>query len=512
MSKESDSKPDLDNVKELLKSDIKVKLSGCDLDGIARGKYMAKSKLLKSVDDGFGFCNVVFGWDMLDKVYDKSIFEAITKDHGYSDIQARIDKSTYRRIPWENNQPFYLVDFYNPVTNEPYELCPRSLLKRIVKECEDRGYKALCGMEFEWYNFQETPTTLAQKKGVGLNPLTPGMFGYSLVRPTLNQSFFDDIFDQCAKFGVPLEALHTETGPGVIEAAIEYTDALRLADRAHLFKTSVKQLALNRGIMASFMAKPWPDLPGCSGHIHVSLADIKTGDNAFVDQAVRDSFIAGVLEGLPSIMVFLAPTVNSYKRLVENYWAPITISYGFENRTTSIRIIGPPTSPPTSTRLEIRVPGADVNPYLALASLLACGIHGVKNKWTPKVPPSDGDVTGSGGERLPRTLKEATEKMLEKGSLARKVLGDALVEHYGATRLHEWKQWETRLDRMIEIAWGHDLGLLNLDCDYIKKTLEDGPYAGIAKFDEEHFPVYFQQLQQREEEAKWGEEAGSLEY
>ncbi|KAJ3036659.1 hypothetical protein HDV00_002483 [Rhizophlyctis rosea] len=381
MSKE-DKPLTADDLAELLKDDFKVKVSGADIDGIARGKFMAKSKFVKSVDGGFG-------------KYSFYSFKPKT-DQGFSDIAAHIDLSTFRRIPWEKNAPFFLLDFYNPITNKPFELCPRSLLKRVVDECKEEGFTAMCGMEFEWYNYR---------------------------------------------------------GPGVFEAAIEYSDALKLADRAHLFKTSVKQLALKHGIISTFMAKPWPDLPGCSGHIHFSLSDSKTGDNAFVSksggsgmEATSDTmrhFIAGVLEGLPAIMPMLAPTINSYKRLVENYWAPITVSYGFENRTAAIRVIAPPTCSPKATRIEVRVPGADVNPYLAISAILASGIYGVKHRMEPRLPPAEGNVVSQGGERLARDLREATEKMMAKDSFARNVLGDAFVDHYGATRKHEWKQWET---------------------------------------------------------------------
>ncbi|KAJ3071680.1 hypothetical protein HK102_006390 [Quaeritorhiza haematococci] len=289
------------------------------------------------------------------------------------------------------------------------------------------------------------------------------MFGYSLLRPTLNQTLFYSIYDQCKDYNIPLEGFHTESGPGVFEAAIEYSDALTLADRAHLFKTAVKQISLKHGAIASFMAKPWEGLPGCSGHIHVSLKDLVSGKNAFApedagSEGKKDSldnisvlmkqFIAGVIAGLPSIMCILAPTINSYKRLVENYWAPVNVTYGFENRTTALRIISPPSAPPSATRLEMRVSGADINPYLALAATLACGFYGIQNKLELPFGPLEGDAAGLPGasngkrERLARDLKEAVAKMMDPESIARKVLGDEFVEHYAATRMHEVRIYE----------------------------------------------------------------------
>ncbi|KAK5668832.1 hypothetical protein QVD99_004615 [Batrachochytrium dendrobatidis] len=441
--------------KGLLKSDKRVLLTGCDIDGLPRGKTVMLEKIEKSMDDGFGFCGVLFGWDQHDALV-KPPPPLLASDSGFSDILAKIDPSSMRRIPWNNNQPMFLVDFYHPTTGKPLAMCPRNLLKRIVGEFTAAGLRPLAGMEYEWFNFQETPDTLAQKKGVGLKPLTTGMFGYSLQRPHLNQQFFNDIFDHCASLEIPIECLHTETGPGVYEAALKYTDALELADRAHVFKMAVKQIGLNHKVTCCFMAKPHQDQPGCSGHIHISLASLETGASLFAmpknsDTAVSDvdatmtptmqKFIAGILLGLPSIMAIMAPTINSYKRLVENYWAPLTVSYGQENRTTSIRIIGPPLNSPESTRIEVRVPGADVNPYLAVAAILACGMHGIRNNLSLPFPPAKGDVTNQDAKLLPRTLLDAVQCMQEKNSMARLVLGDEFVDHFVATRLHELRLW-----------------------------------------------------------------------
>ncbi|KAI9017155.1 hypothetical protein BC832DRAFT_9856 [Gaertneriomyces semiglobifer] len=446
-------------LRRLLADFSHVKVSASDIDGQTRGKVMSKDKFLKAVEEGFGFCSVLFTWDMLDKAYDPKCGSVNLGESGFSDIMAFIDTSTFRKIPWENNMPHFLLDLADPKTRDAFPLCPRSLLKRAIRECTDLGFRAMCGMEFEFYNMRETPESLAQKGGSGLVPLTPGMFGYSFTRPALNRAYFNDILEQCFKYGIPIEGFHTETGPGVFEAALHYTDALQAADRAHLFKNAAKQIALEHGVMACFMAKPWNDLPGCSGHLHFSLLDNDTSKNAFASEdesktgvdspdalsSNMKSFIAGLLYALPSIMPFLAPTVNSYKRLVENYWAPITVSYGFENRTTAIRIISPPTCPPSATRLEMRVPGADANPYLAIAACLAAGAYGIRKKLELNIPPVRGDVGTGGsskGERLARTLKEATDKMMAAGSPAREILGDAFIDHFGMTRLHEWKLWE----------------------------------------------------------------------
>jgi glutamine synthetase len=336
-------------------NDDRVKIAGADTDGIARGKIISKQKFLKIIKDGMGFCDVIFGWDCMDKLY---TFETSTD---FSDITAVPDLTSFRRIPWENGMPFFLLDFYR--NKKRIEFAPRSLLKTMVEKCQKNDLKGMAGIEFEWYNFKENSETLHGKKGVDLEPLTHGMFGYSITRTGLNQDYFTQIYENCKNFGIPIEGIHTETGPGVYEVALEYTNVLEMADRGHLFKTVVKSIAQNHGITACFMAKPHGNLPGCSGHMHFSLQ--KDGGNIFastVEGKLNPEMqlaVAGLLYSLPSMMAIYAPTINSYKRLVENYWAPVTVSYGFENRLSSLRIICPPYCEPEATRIEVRVPGAD---------------------------------------------------------------------------------------------------------------------------------------------------------
>ncbi|KAF9579222.1 hypothetical protein BGW38_004605 [Lunasporangiospora selenospora] len=466
----------LEDFKEILKDDKRVKVAGIDLDGILRGKVMAKSKFLSIIESGFGFCSVIFGWDMHDKTYTDEL-SVSNADNGYRDIVAIPDLSTYRRIPWENNIPFFMLSFLEPTSRKPLAVCPRSVLKKVTDELASLGWEAMCGAEFEFFNFKETPETLANKGHTDPEALTPGMFGYSLLRPTLNQDYFYNVFDECAKFDVNIESFHTETGPGVFEAALAYDNATNMADMANLFKLSVKQLGLQHGIMPTFMAKPYGDQPGCSGHLHFSIRDIASKTNLFASSLNKDSesnsgppeywetseegvqnmsqlmkwFTAGLLAGLPSIMAILAPNINSYKRLVENYWAPVTISWGIESRISAIRVIGPPQCDPKGTRLEMRVGGADINPHLAIAACLAMGLYGIKNKLKMPVGPTTAETEAaiaSGkvkvtAERLPKSLKHSAEAMMAPESLARQVLGDEFVDHYGATRLNEYRIWET---------------------------------------------------------------------
>ena len=270
------------------------------------------------------------------------------------------------------------------------------------------------------------------------------MFGYSLLRMNQNREFFNAIMDDMLAFGVPIEGLHTETGPGVYEAAIGFSSALEQADRALLFTTGTKEIGARFGIMPSFMAKPNQQLPGCSGHIHQSLSDGRK--NLFYDaksprgmSSLFESYLAGQVACMMDFAPMIWPTINSYKRLVDGFWAPVKPTWGMDNRTASFRVIA---GSPKATRLETRCPGADVNPYLAMAAVIAAGLHGVEKGLKLTQPPITG--TNQGAEhiaRAPRTLIETT-RQFKQSVIARDWLGDTFVDHFAATREWEWRQWQ----------------------------------------------------------------------
>ena len=323
-------------------------------------------------------------------------------------------------------------------------MCPRQVLKRVLARADKLGFRVLTGVEYEWFNFRETPQSFAAKGHVNPEPITPGMFGYSLIRAGQNQPYFKALMEELPAFGVPVEGLHTETGPGVFEAAILYSEALESADRAVLFKSAAKDIGGRFGIMPSFMAKWSARYPGCSGHVHQSLSDGKR--NLFYDARGRhgmskvfESYLAGQLACLKDIQVLFAPTINSYKRLVDGFWAPVKATWGVDNRTASLRVI--PGSA-KSTRLETRCPGADTNPYLAIAACIASGLYGIEKKMKLDSAPLEGDsAKRTAIARLPRTLEKATEHFRKSG-FARDYLGETFVEHYAQTREWEWRQFQ----------------------------------------------------------------------
>ena len=418
----------------------KVKIALTDIDGILRGKYISVEKFQSVAESGTGFCDVVFGWDSSDLAYDNV---AYTGWHtGYPDAAVRIDLSTFRKIPWENDLPFFLGELMMKEDNS--SVCPRQLLKKVLADAEAAGYFPSFAQEFEWYNFAETPQSVQDKQFHNLQPLTPGMFGYSILRAGLNSGFMNDLFSLLQGFGIPLEGLHTETGPGTYEAAISYSGVLEAADRAVLFKTAVKEIAYRHGIMATFMAKINERLPGCGGHVHQSLWDATRKKNLFYEEKdqwkmseIMKHYVAGQLLLMPQLLPLFAPTINSYKRLVEGAWAPTTLTWGIDNRTVALRVLSGGQS---SCRLETRVIGSDVNPYLAMAGSLAAGLYGIKNKIKLSQPPTTGNgyLDASNG-RLPSTLESATAAMA-KSTIAREILGEPFVNHFTSTREWEWRQ------------------------------------------------------------------------
>ncbi len=417
-----------------------VKVGVFDVDGILRGKYMARDKFLSSLEKGFGFCDVVLGWDSHDQLYDNV---RITGWHtGYPDAPVRILPESCREIPFEENMLFFLGEF----AGEAETVCPRGVLRRVVEKARDMGFEAYAGFEYEFFVFDETPHSVREKNYRNMVPMAPGFFGYSVLRNSTHSEFYQALLDVSEKMGFPLEGLHEETGPGVLEAAIAVSDGLEAADRAALFKTFAKVLAQKQGRMATFMAKWSPDWPGQSGHIHISLRH-RDGRAAFHDPAAPDGmsaiqrhFVGGQQILLPELLSMVAPTVNSFTRLIPGFWAPTEATWGIDNRTCALRVI--PGSE-KSQRVEYRITAADANPYVALAAALASGLWGIENGIEP-LPAVRGNAYDQKFPKklhLPATLFEAAGR-LRRSKMARAWFGDAFVDHYAATR--EWEEREFR--------------------------------------------------------------------
>jgi glutamine synthetase len=424
-----------------------VKVGVFDIDGVLRGKYLSREKFLAALGHGFGFCDVVLGWDSNDQLYDNTEY---TGWHtAYPDATVRILPHTCRDVPFEGNMLFFLAEF----ADRAAAICPRALLRRVLERAASAGYVVEAAVEFEFFMFDETPHSVREKAYRGLRTLTPGYFGYSTLRSSVHAEFYAALLDLSTRMRFPLEGLHTETGPGVLEAALQHCDALEAADRAALFKTFTKVLAQRASMMATFMAKWSNDWPGQSGHLHLSLRRADSQAPVFHDRtrphAMSDEmrwFVGGQQALMPELLAMVSPTVNSYSRLVPGFWAPTSASWGIENRTTALRVI--PGSP-RSQRVEYRIAAADINPYIALAAAIGSGLWGIEQRIEPDEP-----ITGNAYEhvpaesrRLPSTLAEAASR-LSSSKAARQLFGDAFVQHFAATR-----HWEEREFRRHVTDW-----------------------------------------------------------
>lgn len=416
----------------------RVKVGAFDMDATLRGKYISLEKFWSAIDSGLGVCDVIFGWDITDTLYDNAKF---TGWHtGYPDAPCRIDTDTCRMIPWEPGTAFFLLDFGRP-DGGVLDIAPRQVLKNVLARAAERGYTAHFSAEYEFFIFRETARSLREKRFSDLTPLTPGMFGYSILRASENADLVIGLLEALAGFDVPLEGLHTETGPGVYEAAITVTEGIAAGDRAALFKTAVKEILARHGLTPTFMAKWNASLAGSSGHLHQSLS--REGENLFYgERTMPDAmrhYIAGLVTNMPELTAIFCPTINSYKRLVPGVWAPVNATWGLDNRTTAVRAIP---GGKKSSRVELRVTGADINPYLAMAASLAAGLDGIDRELALPAP----TVNAYSGEapRLPGSLSAAIA-LLRESHVARAWLGDEFVDHYANTR-----EWEVRqFDRAV---------------------------------------------------------------
>ncbi len=432
-----------------------VKVGVFDMDGVMLGKYMSRDKFFSSLQHGFAFCDVILGWDSKDKLYDNTKY---TGWHtGYPDAHVRIIPESCRELVFENNQLLFMAEF----DGRAEALCPRAILRRVIQKAEQMGFNPFAALEYEFFMFDETPESIRAKGFRDLKPITPDFFGYSVLRNTVHAELYHQILNMAEVMDFPIEGLHTETGPGVLEAAIAYDHAEAAGDKAALFKTCMKILAQRNNMMATFMAKWSPNYPGQSGHIHVSLQHKNGSGSAFYDPSkphnmskCQTHFLAGQQRLMPELLAMFSPTINSYKRLIPGFWAPTDATWGVENRTTALRVIP---GNEKSQRIEYRLGSADANPYLALAAAIGSGLYGIEHELEPEP-----EVKGNSYEQthdktlaLPRTLWEAATS-LKQSEAAHLLFGTDFVEHFAATR--EWEEREFRrhitdweLDRYFEI-------------------------------------------------------------
>lgn len=408
-----------------------------DIDGVCRGKSLSGEKMADLLAHGGTIASAVFGWDVADDLYSNGV-DFAGLHTGLGEIGLRLDPATARRLPWDDHR-WVLLGEHLDAHGQPLPICPRQVLKRVLAKAAGMGLNVQVGVEYEWFVLAETERSVREKGYRKLETATQAINNYSPFRIDAQKAFVDQLFTWLPEIDVPIEALHTEAGPGNFEVALRYGEALQMADRAALFKQAVREIGRPHGLLSTFMAKWSPAYGGCGQHLHQSVW--KDGANLFHDasapqgiSATMRHYIAGQLHALPHLFAVYAPFVNSYKRLVDGMLAPVRANWAVDNRNASLRVV--PGSA-RSQRLETRTPGADANPYLILAAAIASGLYGIEHKLEP------GDATppgGEDGERLPRTLAEATDAM-DGSTLARELLGDAFVNHFVQTRRWEWRRF-----------------------------------------------------------------------
>lgn len=425
-----------------------VEFGVVDVDGLLRGKRVPARYFLDTVArKGSAIADCLFGWDVTDELMPGLEFSGWHT--GYRDLILKPDLATLRVLPWEPATALVLCDVEHP-DGAAVVVSPRRELKRQIERAQLLGFEFSIGYELEFYLFRETPESVREKGFQNLTPATPDISTYVLHRLAGIDHVVGDIRDRMNECGIPIEASNTEYGPGQLEINIHYSDPLQAADRVAIYKDGVRRIAANHGFVASFMAKVSKDGAGSSGHIHQSLrVPGKPEVNAFWDgnqdrpSPELQAAIAGHLAVMSDFTALFCPTINSYKRCLPGSWAPINVSWGRDNRTTALRVMDREEGP---CRIEHRLPGADANPYLAIAAVIAGACHGLVNNLEPP-PPVDGDGYAADVPALPASLGEAIEA-LTRSTIAPEAFDLTCLSHFLATR-----RWERDLHRKAVGDW-----------------------------------------------------------
>jgi len=392
-----------------------------DMQGRLLGKReQAEYFLDETAEHGLEGCNYLLALDM--EMDPQPGYAMASWEQGYGDFVMTPDLQTLRRVPWLEGTALVLCDV-GWADGKPVVASPRQVLKAQVERARAAGFEPKFGSELEFYLFAESYAEAHAKHYRDLTPSVPYILDYHVLATTYDEPLIRQIRNGMQAAGVPVESSKGEAWPGQQEINFRYADAVTMADNHVIYKNGAKEIAHLNGRSITFMAKPDHGWIGNSCHIHSSLW--REGENAFAGESdVFKRYVAGQIAGARELALFLAPTINSYKRYAAGSWAPTTLAWGHDNRTCGFRIVGHG----KSLRAETRIPGGDVNAYLAFAALLAAGLDGIERE-LELPPPLEGNAYESDAERFPGSLREAIEA-LEQGSLARAALGDEVVEHY----------------------------------------------------------------------------------
>jgi glutamine synthetase len=393
-----------------------------DMQGRLLGKRLHREFFLDDsvLEHGVEGCNYLLALEMeMDPVPG---YEIASWEQGYGDFVLRPDLGTLRRVPWVEGTALVLCDV-GWHDGSPVAPSPRQVLKAQIVRAAALGLEPMFGSELEFFLFRETYAEAHTKHYRDLTPSVPYILDYHVLATTYDEPFMRQIRNGMHAAGIAVENSKGEAWPGQHEINFRFADALTMADNHVIYKNGAKEIAHLNGCSITFMAKPDHTWVGNSCHIHSSLW--RDGENAFAGESETfGRYLAGQIACTRELAVFMAPTINSYKRYAAGSWAPTTLAWGHDNRTCGFRIVGHG----KSLRTETRIPGGDVNPYLAFAALLAAGLHGIE-QGLELPPPLEGNAYVSDAQRFPSSLRDATDE-LERGTMARAAFGDLVVDHY----------------------------------------------------------------------------------
>lgn len=428
---------------ELFRSgDIDTLIVGfVDLQGRVMGKMLTADYCLENdILSGTKFCNYLLGSDIEQNPIDG--YKTMSWDTGYGDWTARPDWNTLRVLPWHEKTAIVLSDVFNE-EHEEVIISPRNVLIKQIERVKAKGLFPTMVSELEFYLFKESFESAHERDYRNLKHA--GIFNedYNLLQGSKNEPFYRHIRNLMKQVDIPIESSKGEAYLGQHEINMKYADALTSADNHILFKHGMKEICIQNGYSATFMAKPHHDWTGSSGHIHLSLTDESGSTNYFYDSKqpkgmskIMQHFLAGILAYTRDFSIFFAPYVNSYKRFVAGSWAPINIVWSRDNRTSGYRIVGEG----RALRIENRIPGADFNPYLAYAAMLGAGLTGIE-KELPLIEEISGNAYKKAGvPRIPSTLYEAIE-CWKNSSVVKEILGEEVAAHYLHTAETEQEQY-----------------------------------------------------------------------
>jgi glutamine synthetase len=394
-----------------------------DMQGRLQGKRMhARFFVDEIVEHGAEACNYLLAVDVEMNTVDGYEMSSWTK--GYGDFVMAPDLSTLMVVPWLEATALCLVDLQWEDGSDVVA-SPRQILRGQLARLAERGWTANAGSELEFIVFENSYEDAWDRRYAGLTPANRYNVDYSILGTTRVEPLLRSIRNAMTGAGMRVEDSKGECNFGQHEINFHYADALTTCDRHVVFKNGAKEIASQHGSSITFMAK-WDEREGNSCHLHLSLAEVEGGKNVFAaDDALFGSFLAGAIAGLRELTLLLAPNVNSYKRYAAGSFAPTAVAWGNDNRTCAFRVVGHG----PGRRFECRVPGGDVNPYLALAGLIAAGLHGVEQGLELPEPCVGNAYAAEDVEHVPTTLREARERFAES-AIARDAFGQEVVAHY----------------------------------------------------------------------------------